>query len=96
MRYFRKLHEQRWRRPTTRPIQVHPPRRCRSRDRPAPNPQSTRNRYSAEFKVKVALDAIKGEFTISQLGAKYGVHQTMINAWKKQATDKLSAIFEQI
>ena len=45
--------------------------------------KSTRNRYSAEFKGKVALDAIKGELTISQLGAKYGVYQTMINAWKK-------------
>jgi transposase len=56
--------------------------------------KSTRNRYSAEFKAKVALDAIKGELTISQLGAKYGVHQTMINAWKKQAIDKLSTIFE--
>jgi transposase len=55
--------------------------------------KSTRNRYSAEFKAKVALDAIKGELTISQLGAKYGVHQTMINAWKKQAIDKLSTIF---
>jgi transposase len=56
--------------------------------------KSTRNRYSAEFKAKVALEAIKGELTISQLGAKYSVHQTMINAWKKQAIDKLSTIFE--
>jgi transposase len=55
----------------------------------------TRNRYSAEFKAKVALDAIKGELTISQLVAKYGVHQTMINSWKKQAIDKLPTTFEQ-
>ena len=57
--------------------------------------KSTRKRYSAEFKAKVALEAIKGELTISQLGAKYGLHQTMINAWKKQAIDKLSTVFEQ-
>jgi transposase len=55
----------------------------------------TRNRYSAEFKAKVALDAIKGELTISQLMAKYGVHQTMINSWKKQAIDNLPTAFEQ-
>jgi transposase len=55
----------------------------------------TRNRYSAEFKAKVALDAIKGELTISQLVAKYGVHQTMINSWKKQAIDNLPTTFEQ-
>lgn len=72
------------------------PRRCRSRDCPAPNPRSTRNRYSAEFKVKVALDAIKGELTISQLGAKYGVHQTMINVWKKKAIDKLSTFLTNL
>jgi transposase len=54
----------------------------------------TRNRYSAEFKAKVALEAIRGELTISQLGAKHGVHQTMINAWKKQAIENLSTVFE--
>jgi transposase len=57
--------------------------------------KSTRKRYSPEFKAKVALEAIKSELTISQLGAKYGLHQTMINAWKKQAIDKLSTVFEQ-
>ena len=56
--------------------------------------KSTRNRYSAEFKAKVALEAIRGELTVSQLGAKHGVHQTMINSWKKQAIDKLSTVFE--
>jgi transposase len=56
--------------------------------------KTTRKRYSAEFKAKVALEAIRGELTISQLGAKHGVHQTMINAWKKQAMEKLSTVFE--
>ena len=36
----------------------------------------TRKRYSAEFKAKVALEAIRGELTLSQLGARHGVHQT--------------------
>ena len=56
--------------------------------------KSKRNRYSAEFKAKVALDAIKGDLTISQLVAKYGVHQTMINSWKKQAINNLPTTFE--
>ena len=56
--------------------------------------KTTRKRYSADFKAKVALDAIKGELTVSQLVAKHGVHQTMINAWKKQATEGLSTLFE--
>jgi hypothetical protein len=41
---------------------------------------------------KVALEAIRGELTLSQLGAKYGVHQTLINAWKKQAVENLSTV----
>ena len=54
--------------------------------------KSKRNRYSAEFKAKVALEA-RGELTVSQLGAKHGMHQTMINSWKKQAIDNLSTVF---
>jgi transposase len=56
--------------------------------------KTTRKRYSAEFKAKVALEAIRGELTLSQLGAKHGVHQTMINTWKKQAIENLSTVFE--
>lgn len=41
-------------------------------------------RYSADFKAKVAPEAIRGELTISQPVAKHGVHQTAINAWKKR------------
>lgn len=52
-----------------------------------------RKRYSAEFKAKVALDAIRGEQTIAQLAARHGIHQTMINAWKKQAIEGMSGVF---
>jgi transposase-like protein len=44
--------------------------------------KSTRKRYSAEFKAKIALEAIRGELTISQLGAKYGVHQIIERLWR--------------
>ena len=56
--------------------------------------KTTRKRYGAGFKAKVGLEAIRGELTLSQLGAKYGVHQTLINAWKKQAVENLSTVFE--
>lgn len=52
-----------------------------------------RKRYSAEFKAKVALDAIRGEQTVAQLAAKHGIHQTMINAWKKQALAGMAGVF---
>ncbi|MBP2312937.1 transposase [Azospirillum soli] len=52
-----------------------------------------RKRYSAEFKAKVALEAIRGDLTVSQLVAKHGVHQTLINAWKRQAVEGMAAVF---
>ena len=51
----------------------------------------TRNRYTAEFKAKVALEAIKGELTLSELVAKHGIHPTMIADWKKKAIEGMAA-----
>ena len=52
-----------------------------------------RKRYSADFKAKVALEALRGELTTAQLAAKHGVHQTMISEWKRQVVDGLSSVF---
>ena len=52
-----------------------------------------RKRYSAEFKAKVALEALRGELTTAQLATKHGVHQTMVSEWKRQAVDGLSSVF---
>jgi transposase len=39
---------------------------------------SKRARYSAEFKAKVALDAIRGELTRAELAKKHGVHPNVV------------------
>ena len=52
-----------------------------------------RKRYSAEFKAKVAMEALRGELTTSQLASKHGVHQTMIGDWKRQAMEGLVSVF---
>ena len=49
--------------------------------------KTTRKRYSADFKAKVALEAIRGDLTLAELGAKHGIHHTMIAAWKRQAIE---------
>lgn len=54
---------------------------------------NTRKRYSAEFKAKVALEALKGELTLVQLASKHGVYQTMISTWRKQAVDGMASVF---
>jgi transposase len=53
----------------------------------------TRKRYSADFKTKVALEAIKGDLTLVELSTKHGIHQTMIATWKRQAIEGMSATF---
>ncbi len=53
-----------------------------------------RTRYGSDFKAKVALEAIRGELTTSQLATKHDVHQTMINDWKRMATAGLASIFD--
>ncbi len=50
-----------------------------------------RKRHRAEFKARVALEALRGELTAAQLAAKYGVHQTMVGGWKKQAVEGLAS-----
>jgi transposase len=54
---------------------------------------SKRKRYSADFKAKVALEALRGELTTAQLATKHGIHPTMVGEWKKQAMDGLTTVF---
>ena len=53
-----------------------------------------RTRHSAEFKAKVALDALKGHRTSSELAGDYGVHPCQIAAWKKQLFDGAAGVFQ--
>lgn len=52
-----------------------------------------RKKYSAEFKAKVALAALRGEQTINQLSAIYGVHPNQIGIWKRQAQSAIETAF---
>lgn len=54
-----------------------------------------RKQYSPQFKAKVALEAVRGEKTISELASQYEVHPTMINNWKRQLLDEASNLFEK-
>lgn len=48
-----------------------------------------RNHYTADFTAKVALTAIKGQQTVNEMAATYGVHPNQVVQWKKQALDAL-------
>lgn len=54
----------------------------------------TRRRFTAEFKAKVALEAIQGHRTVAELATKHELHPTQIAAWKREAIEKLAKVFD--
>ena len=52
-----------------------------------------RRNFSAEFKARVALEAIKGHRTVQEIGAHYGVHPNQVTKWKRQAIEVLPQVF---
>ena len=54
---------------------------------------SKRRRFSAEFKARVALEALSGAHTLAELAAKHDVHPNMISQWKRTAQENLPALF---
>lgn len=52
-----------------------------------------RRTIAAETKVKVALAALRGEKTINQIAADFGVHPVQISQWKKELTENATELF---
>lgn len=53
----------------------------------------SRRNHSPEFKAKVALEAIKGEQTLTELAERFEVHPNQIVQWKKQLLDNAGTVF---
>jgi transposase-like protein len=53
----------------------------------------TRKQYSPKFKAKVAVEAIRGERTLSQLASQFHVHPVQIGQWRKTALEQLADVF---
>ena len=54
-----------------------------------------RGRYSAEFKEKVALEALSGSKTHAQIASDYGISPDLVKDWKKQAKEMLGECFRR-
>ncbi len=52
-----------------------------------------RRRFSAEFKAKVALEAVRGQKTLAELADEHEVHANQITQWKKQLLESLPEVF---
>jgi len=54
---------------------------------------SKRRRFSDDFKAKVALEALRGDQTLSLIAARHKLHPNQISQWKRKALDGLSGVF---
>jgi transposase-like protein len=54
-----------------------------------------RRMRDAAFKAKVALEAVKGEKTLTQLAGEYGVHPNQIGQWRKKLLKELPILFSE-
>ena len=54
----------------------------------------TKRVFSSAFKAEVALEAIKGVKTVSELAQEYELHPAQIAQWKKQFLEQSASIFE--
>ena len=54
----------------------------------------TRRRFTAEFKAKVAPEAIQGQRTIAEIAIRHELHPNLITQWRRQAIEKLARVFD--
>ena len=57
--------------------------------------KKSRRKFTAEFKAKVCIEAIKERQTIESLSKKYDLHPNQINTWKKEFLANSQVVFEK-
>ena len=55
--------------------------------------KKSRRKFSAKFKTKVVLEALKERMTMQELAAKYELHPNQISMWKKDFLDGAESVF---
>lgn len=53
----------------------------------------TRRKFSASFKAKVAIEAIKEQISLQELAAKFELHPNQISSWKREFSDNAELAF---
>jgi len=58
--------------------------------------KQSRRKYGATFKAKVALAALRGDQTVSELASRFELHPTLIHNWKKQLSESAPELFSPV
>lgn len=53
----------------------------------------SKRKFSADFKAKVVIEALKERSTIEELARKHELHPNQISTWKKEFLEKASTVF---
>ena len=54
-----------------------------------------RRRFTADFKKRVALEALRERDTVQAIATRYEVHPNQVSTWKRQAMEGLAEIFSR-
>ena len=54
-----------------------------------------RRRFTAEFKARVAKEALRGDRTVQQIAARHQLHPNQVSQWKRTAIERLAELFER-
>lgn len=54
----------------------------------------SRRNHSPKFKPRVALEALRGEATLTELASRHGVHANQIALWRKQMLEHAGEVFD--
>lgn len=54
----------------------------------------SRRKFTSAFKAKVAIEALKERYTLSELAQRYELHPNQISAWKKEFLSKAEGVFD--
>lgn len=55
----------------------------------------TRRKFTAKFKTKVVLEALKERHSLAELAQKYQIHPTQISGWKRDFLSGAESVFEK-
>lgn len=57
--------------------------------------RKSRRKFTSEFKTKVAIEALKERYSLSELAERFELHSNQISQWKQEFLEKSSDVFDK-